>query len=38
MGFLKKFFDDATSSLKDAVDQKKNEIQESLNHGREQRC
>ena len=31
MGLIKKFFDDATSSLKDAVDQKKNEIQESLN-------
>lgn len=38
MGFLKKFFDDATSSLKDAVDQKKNEIQESFSWMMRYRC
>ncbi len=36
MGLFRQLFDDATSSIKDAMEQKKNEIQESINQRKQE--
>ena len=36
MGLFKQLFDDATSSIKDAMEQRKNEIQESINQRKQE--